>query len=241
MVSQWINSVFLHGIPLFSPPPGRFATILIDIIGGGALGFLVTWPEEFLTGVLISAVSGTLFSSLMSLRTESGDLERMFGASVVLFITFLPRVLFFLPLVFLVRWVVNIWEKETLYTPYSFRGRFRSVLLLAVVGLAAGLFSLYPRETRMAMKNLNALILEGRQASSPSSLPQPLQNVNDFLKYSNTPYTFKLISNPEVIPIPRSITGFNQNETDIEVNFANGFRFGCVYTQTNEQPNCIDY
>jgi hypothetical protein len=93
----------------------------------------------------------------------------------------------------------------------------------------------------MAMKNLNALILEGRQASSPSSLPQPLQNVNDFLKYSNTPYTFKLISNPEVIPIPRSITGFNQNETDIEVNFANGFRFGCVYTQTNEQPNCIDY
>lgn len=241
VVSQWINSVFLPGIPLFEPPPGRFATILIQMLGGGALGFLVTWPEEFLTGVLISAATGTLFSSLVSLRAVSGDHERILGTSVVLFITFLPRIFFFLPIVLLVRWVVNIWEKETLYAVYSFQRRLRSVLLLVVIGLVAGLFSLYPGETRTAMKNLNGLILEGRQASSLSSLPQPLQKVNDFLKYSNSPYTLKLINNSEVIPVPRSTIGFNQNEIDIEVFFANGFRFGCVYSARNEQPICADY
>lgn len=241
VVSQWINSVFLPGIPLFVPPPGRFSTLLIDVFVGGALGFLVSWPEEFLIGVLISSVTGTLVSSLIALQTETGSLESIFGASLVLFITFLPRVFFFIPVVSLVRWVVNTWEEETLYATYSLRRRFRSVLLLIVISLAVGLFSLYPSETRKSMKNLNELILAGRQASSLSSLPQPLQKVNGFLQYSNSPYTLKLASNPENIPIQRATTGFSQNETAIEVFFANGFHFACVYNPPNEHPNCVAY
>jgi hypothetical protein len=239
VVSLWINSVFLPGIPLFEPPPGRFATFLIEALSGGALGFLVTWPEEFLLGVLLSSVAGTLFSSLIALQTENPG--NIFGASLVLFLTFLPRVFFFLPVVFMVRWVVNIWEEETLYAGYSLQRRLRSVLLLVVICMAAGILSLYPTETRKSLKNLNELILVGRQASSLSSLPQSLQTVNGFMQYSNSSYSLKLVSDPNDIPIPRATTGFNKDETGIEVFFDNGFHFGCVYSPANDQPNCVDY
>ena len=241
VVSQWINSVLLPGIPLFIPPPGRFATFLVEVLGGGALGFLVTWPDEFIIGVLISAAAGTFFSSLITLQTETGNPESMFGTSVLLFLTFLPRVFILLPVVLLVRWVVYVWEQETLYATYSFQRRLRSVLLLIVISLAAGILSLYPGDTRKSLTNLNELILAGRQAYSISSLPQPLQRVSGFLQYSNSPFTLKLVSNPDDIPVPRPTAGYNRDVTAIEVFFVNGFHFGCVYTPPNEQPSCVDY
>ena len=240
-VSQWINRIFLPGIPLFEPAPGIFLTVIIDMVVGGVLGFLVAWPEEFLLGVLISSITGIIFFSLLALQSVLGTPDNIFGATVVLFISFLPRVVIFLPVTILVRWVVGIWEKETLYSPYSLKGRLRSVLLLVIVGLVAGIFSLYSGEARRSLSDLNQLILVGRQASSSSSLPQPLQRVNNFLNYSTFPYTLQILTDPETIPVPQSASGFDRNITAIEVLFSNGFRFGCIYSSSYAQPNCSDY
>ena len=241
IVSQWINSIFLPSVPLYAPPPGRFESFLIDGFGGGLLGFLVAWPGEILVGVILSALTGTIASSLMSASSAASNSERLFGVSALLFLTFLPRVVLFLPVVSLVRWVIHVWEEETLYATFSLQRRLRSVAILVVVSLAAGLFSLYPSITRKSLTHLNGLILSGRQATSLSSLPQPLQKVNGFLKYSESPYTLKVIENADDIPVQRPITGFNEIEPAIEVFFTNGFHFGCVYTPPNEQPNCVDY
>lgn len=241
VISLWINSIFLPGVPLYTPPPGRFATLFIEMLAGGALGFLATWPEEFLLGVLISSVTGTIVASLISLLSQPGGLDSILSALTVLFLTFLPRIFIFLPVVLLVRWVVYMWEQETLYNAYSLRKRSRSVLLLVVICLAVGLFSLYPGDNRKSLKNLNALILTGRQASSLSNLPQPLRRVNGFLNYSASPYSLQILLDPQVIPVPQSASGYGQNEIAIEVLFSNGFRFGCIYTSPGEQPNCVDY
>jgi hypothetical protein len=241
LVSQWINNIFLPGVPLYVSPPGRFAIIILILLSGGVLGFLSAWPKEFFVGVLISAVIGTLISSFLSLWAEVGSLENMLSASVVLFISFLPRVVFFLPIFVLVRWTSSTWEQETLHAPCSITGRMRSVGLLVVVGLLAGIFSLYSVGSRKSLVNMNALILEGRQASSQADLPQPLQRMNDFQKYSNLAYTLNVISDPEEIPVSQPASGYDQNVTAIVVLFSNGFRFGCVYTAPNEPPNCAEY
>jgi len=241
LVSLWINNIFLPGIPLYVSPPGKFATIILMMLAGGVLGFLVAWPKEFFIGVLISSIIGTLISSFLSLWAEAGSLENLANASVVIFISFLPRVVIFLPLFILVRWVANTWEQETLYTPYSVKGRTRSLILLVAIGMLAGIFSLYSADSRKSVANLNELILEGRRASSSTSLPQPLQRVNDFLNYSNSSYTLNVISDPEEIPVPQPASGYDRNMTAIVVLFSNGFRFGCVYTELNELPNCAQY
>jgi len=241
LVSQWINNIFMPGIPLYVPPPGRFAIIILVILAGGVLGFLVAWPKEFFVGVIISASVGTLASSFLSLRAVTGGFENMVNASVVLFISFLPRVVLFLPVVILVRWAAETWEKETLYDSYSVKGRVRSLLLLVIVGLLAGVFSLYSANTRRSLANLNELILEGRQASSITNLPQPLQIVDGFLEHSNSSYAFNVVVNPEDIPVSQPGSGYDQNVVGIDVLFTSGFRFGCVYRSPDEPPNCIRY
>jgi hypothetical protein len=115
------------------------------------------------------------------------------------------------------------------------------VVLLVVVGLLAGIFSLYSADSRKSLANMNELILEGRQASRLASLPRPLQRVSDFQKYSNSPYTLEVINDPEEIPVPQPASGYDRNVTAIVVLFSNGFRFGCVYTALNESPNCAEY
>jgi hypothetical protein len=240
-VTQWINSIYLPGITFFAPPPGRFVTLIIYILGGGALGFLVTWPEEFLLGVVISSVSGTLVSSLVSLLIESGTPDVIIGNAAVLLITFLPRVFFFVPATILVRWVVSIWEKETLYAPFSLKKRLGSLVLLVALGMVVGAFSLYPTQTRMTLTNLNELILAGKQATSAASLPVPLQTVDGFVQNSDGPYSLLILSDSTQVPIQRATVGFAQDELTIEVLFANGFRFGCVYIPTEKQPSCVHY
>lgn len=241
VVSLWINNIFLPGIPLYSPPPGRFATLILEMLAGGALGFLAAWPEEFLLGVLISSVTGTIVSSLISFLSAKGSLDSLLSASAVLFFTFLPRIFFFIPVVLIVRWVVSKWEQETLYNAYSLRERLRSVLFLVVISLAVGIFALYPGQERTSVKNLNEMILVGRQASSPANLPQPLQRVNGFLEHSAAPYSLQVLNDPEAIPVAQSASGYGQDQIAIEVLFSNGFRFGCIYTSASEQPNCVDY
>ena len=241
LVSLSINNIFLPGIPLYAPPQGKFLSIIEWMVVGGALGFLVAWPKEFFVGVLISSVIGTLASSFLSLWAETGSLANLINASVVIFVSFLPRVVIFLPVFILIRWSANTWEQETLYTPYVTRGRIRSVLLVVLVGMLAGIFSLYSAGSRQSLANLNELILKGRQASSTSSLPQALQRVNDFQNYSYLPYTLNVISDPEEIPVPQPAPGYDQNITAIVVLFSNGFRFGCVYTALNQPPNCAAY
>jgi hypothetical protein len=240
-VTQWINSIFLSGVPLFAPPPGRFVTLIIYILGGGALGFLVTWPEEFLLGVFISSVSGTLVSSLVSLLIESGNPDVMIGNAAVLLITFLPRVFFFVPATILVRWVVSMWEKETLYTPFSLKKRLGSLVLLVALGLMVGAFSLYPTQTRLTLTNLNELILTGKQAIGAASLPASLQTVDGFVQNSDGPYSLLILSDSTQVPIQRATVGFAQDELAIEVLFANGFRFGCVYNPAEKEPICVHY
>lgn len=240
-VIQWINSIYLPGVPLFAPPPGRFVTLIIYILGGGALGFLVTWPDEFLLGVLISSVSGTLVSSLVSLFIESGNPDVLISNAAVLLITFLPRIFFFVPATILVRWVVSMWERETLYAPFSLKKRLGSLVLLVALGLVVGAFSLYPTHTRMTLTNLNELILAGKQATGAASLPAPLQTVDGFVQNSDGPYSLLLLSDSTVIPIQRATVGFSPDELAIEVLFANGFRFGCVYNPAEKQPSCVYY
>lgn len=240
-ISQWINSIYLPEVPLFAPPPGRFGTLIIYIFTGGALGFLVTWPEEFLLGVIISSVSGTLVSSLVSLLIESGTLDNLIGNAAVLLITFLPRIFFFVPATILVRWVVSMWEKETLYAPYSLNKRLGSLLLLVIIGIGVGMFSLLPVQTRRTLANLNELILEGKQASSIAGLPAALQTVDGFIQNSGTPYSLLILSDSTQVPIPRATVGFSQDELAIEVLFTNGYRFGCVYLPTDKLPSCVHY
>jgi len=240
-VSHLINVFFLPAVPLYHSSPGRLGTIFLIVLGGGLLGMLAAWTEEFIPGVIASSLVLTLIASLGSMITTLSDGAQLFRYSVLLFLTFLPRVIFFLPAAALLLWVLHTWEEGTLHNPYILKKPFTSSFVLVALGIIAGLFSLYSPQERASLADLNQMIQEGMQAVNTEELPPALIPVNGFFENAQGAYSLRLIPNPDKIPVQRPIVSTNTVEHAIIVMFKNGFRFGCVYSPPHPQPNCKDF
>jgi hypothetical protein len=241
LVAQNINGIYLPGIPLYEPAPGKYATIFITILIGGLMGLITAWPEDALPGVLIGAVTGITASSLYNIYlTEQGTLQ-IAGALIVFLLTFLPRALLFLPLAVLTRWVIGEWSRELRDVNFSVIRLTLSFLLVVLLAGAAGALSLYPRQARQVLETTHNLIQAGKQSPSLEELPEEIQPVDGFRQNSSGAYTLRLSNDPDQLPITRPIAAYNETEYAVIVRYENGFRFGCVFTPPLLQAICRAY
>lgn len=241
LVAQNINGMSLPGIPLYEPPPGKAMTIFITILIGGLMGLVTAWPEDGLPGVLFGAVTGIAASSLYNIYiTEQGALE-IAGALIVFFMTFLPRAVLFLPLAALTRWVIGEWSRELQDMNFSVARMALSLLLVVVLAGAAGALSLYSRQGRQVLETTYTLIQIGKQASDKEGLPEELKPVDGFLQNAGGAYTLRLSDNPDQLPITRPVVDYNETEYAVIVRYANGFRFGCVFSPPRMEAICRAY
>jgi hypothetical protein len=164
LVSQYINAISLPGVPLYNPPPGKLATILITVLIGGIMGLIAAWPEDALPGVLLSAVFGIAATSLLNIYLTEDTSLQITGAVIVFFMTFLPRAVLFLPLAALTRWVINEWSRELVSANFSIARMLLSLLLVVVVAGVAGALSMYSRQGRQVLQKTYTLIQQGRSA-----------------------------------------------------------------------------
>lgn len=237
IVSNLINSVYMPDIPLFIPPPGTFGLILLTSLLFGLLGLLAAWMDESLPSILFSAFIGSIISSLWVVLNEPTNRGTAF---VLLFLIFLPRMFFYLPLSLGVRWLLSRLE------PTPFRvvppvQRLAPIFIAILMALASGLFSLEGRETRQSLTKMNELIQASVHAGSRSELPKSLQSVEGFTSRAKGGYTFFTGPNPDVLPVQRPMMPPGTIEPFIIVQYENGFRFGCVFSPPYETPACIDF
>jgi hypothetical protein len=241
LVSEFANVIALPGVPLFQSPPGRALTIVLEIVGGGMLGFLAAWPAEAINGVMISALTGTSLSTLLTMILQRGDASRTMQVTALLFLTFLPRAFFFIPAAVLTLWVLARWNEETVYHPFEIKRRALSPLLAIALALAAGWFSIYSPEARTALRDLNGLIQVSLQASSASDIPEALRPVDGLWGAEHGRYTLQLIDDAEAIPVQRPMTSISDYVPAIIVRFEDGLRFGCVYIPPYTRAYCEDF
>lgn len=240
LVSQYINVLFLPGLPLQTPGAGRLGAALLTALAGGLLGLLAAWPEEAIPGVIISSLVGTLaISWIIASNTMPGS-ERAYSTFVVLFITFLPRTFLLLPFLGLLRWVLGVWGDELQNLDYSIRKLVLSLVLAILLAVVTGVFSLHTKAGREALATTQELVQRGMQAGSLDNLPGELQDVDGFLQGARGPYTLELGDNPDVLPIQRPNAAYNVQEYAVFVRFENGFRFGCAFTPSYP-PACGEY
>ena len=235
--SNLINRFLLPDIPLFVPWPGTAGVILLSTLMFGALGLIAAWTEESLPGIIASALVGSLVSSIWIIINEASNRT---GALIALFLVFLPRVFFYLPFSWLVRWLISRLETSTYRTVPPAR-RWLTVLMAFLLAVIAGTFSRYPEEVRQSLVRMDDLVQSGMQASSREELPKPLQSVEGFVANANGPYTFTIGSDPDVLPVQRPVVEYGALEPFIIIRFENGFRFGCVFSPPYVVPACIDY
>ena len=244
LASQLVNLIALPGVPLYHPAPGLVGTILLIILAGGLIGLLIAWPEEPFPGVLMGALAGAILSTIASIASVNEitpNAEKAIGFYTILFITFLPRAILFLPAAGLLRWVIGIWQNELQSVKFSVPKLAAGVLVLAVVALGAGLLSLYPQEWRRSLEVTNQLIQAGQRVTDASGLPDPLKKVDGFLQGAQGPYTLTLSDNPDILPVQRPMAAPSVTEYAVLVNYKNGYHFGCAFTPPHPDPACGVY
>jgi len=235
--SNLINIIVLPNIPFYVPPPGTFGLIVLTSLLFGALGLISAWTEESLPGVLLSALVGSVISSIWILLNETSSRAATF---IVLFLVFLPRIFFYLPFSGGVRWLVSKLEQPYRRDVPPVRRLF-PVLIAFLIAIFAGTFVLYSKEVRRSLVKMDELIQLGSQASTRDELPKPLQSVQGFIANAKGKYTLDIGSDPDVLPVQRPIVEFGEIEPFIIIKFDNGFRFGCVFSPPYVVPACIDF
>ncbi len=239
LASQVINQVILPGVPLYQPPPGRFAAILLATLGGGLLGLLACWPQEAITGVINSGLAGALVATLQGLE-RSGTAE-FANRLIVMVITFLPRALLFIPIGGFARWAGSLWLEPSSRTLTKWQSRGASAAIVVGAGVL-GMLNMYSGEVRQALTSMNILIQSGmdtlQTASSPQALPAPLLEVEDFVKKANGAYVLDWNPDTDQLPAARPPASYMDRVALIEARFETGFHFGCVFYPRGSTPIC---
>ena len=237
IVSQFINVWALPGIPLFDFPIGRVESILPGTLVFGMMGMMIAWEEESLWGLILGSLFGVAVSSIGAfVNAGSTDAAR----SLIIFVfTFLPRLVIYLPLGLLFRWVISTQEYIVDRTPGWLR---RSVIAwgaLFVIAVLGGRYSLYAPEARQALQDANALVQQGMQIQDRNNLPPALIPVDGFIQYARGPYTLEWSDDVDALSVTRPRVTRDIVESLIIVRFDNDFQFGCAYTPPSREPKCI--
>jgi fluoride ion exporter CrcB/FEX len=238
IISQYINLWILPQVPFFDPPLGRITVVVLGSLGMGLFGMIVAWDEESLWGLIGAGLFGVAMTSVSAyLNSGITDLLRSF---IVFVFTFLPRLIIYLPLGLLFRWVINHQE----YIHARSKGWMRrSVMIWTVlVGVAVlgGLYSIQPEESRISLAKAEELLQEGMAIEDRMSLPRELIPVEGFVEYAEGPYTLELSREVDSLPVTRPRVEVGVIESLVIYRFENGFQFGCVFTPPSYVANCVD-
>ncbi len=239
LISQFINVWALPGIPLYDLPIGRAASVVLTSLFMALMGMIVAWEEESFWGLFGSAMLAVFVSSLLA-YINSGESQVVTSFFLSLF-TFLPRLIFYLPLGFFFRWLLGMLD-TTGRAPSSGLVRLLkltfSILIIAVIG---GRFSQLSPEAKDALKDMNTLVLEGMSAvASGEEVPESLIPVDGFTSYATGAYTLEWSSDVDKLPVTRPVADFGVTESLIIVRFENDYQFGCAFTPPIHIPKCIN-
>jgi hypothetical protein len=238
LLSQFVNVWALPNIPLYEPPIGRLETAIYGSVVIGILGLLIVWERESFWGLLVAALAGVVVTSVQAFINsyETGVLK-----SVIVFVfTFLPRVVFFLPMGIFFRWLVDQVEDVVV----GFRGRLRDLVFAAiatvVIIVVGARMSIYPPEARRALQEANTLLLSSQSITDRDALPVALQLTDGFIELAKGPYNLEYSDDPDRLPVTRPRVGLDILEPLIIYRFENGYIFGCVFTPPAYVANCIN-
>lgn len=238
-ISQFINTWILPGVPLFELPIGRLTTVVLTCLALGVLGVIVAWDEESFFGLIGGALFLVILGSAQAF-INSGSSQAVTSFFLFLF-TFLPRLIIYLPLAYLFRWVVNNLDRSVPGYPRGLRRPLQVIAVLWILAVIGGRFSALAPEARQALQDGNELVLEGMSArDSGSELPEPLAPVDGFSTYAKGSYTLEWSSDVDSLPVTRPIADFGVIESLIIFRFENNYQFGCAYTPPSRVPKCIN-
>jgi hypothetical protein len=240
--TQVLVRLEMPGVPFAQPPLGPLGNLLALLIAGGIIGLLAAWPDEPLYGMVLSAVAGAVFITILTLYT-AGPTDPQSGATVMgrivsVVFAFLPIVGIVIPLMMLLVWTIGRLVGAYRNGSGWARAALPVVLLLTAVSVV-GLLARLPASARQELSRTHRLIQDGLAATDRQSLPEPLRGrlVGDFYSQADPGYLLTWDNrhvNRYGIPRP----GNPGQEAVVRADFDNDWTLACLYGWAEADPIC---
>lgn len=238
-VADWINRVFMPGIPLAEPDGGILSYLFSSLLIGAVIGLLCCWPQNTWIGSLLGGVAGAAIVFISPWRSAIGNATQTIGAFFLTLYTFMPLMVLLTPSAFLIRYAVHHFptHRQDLLRP-------RQMIVPTAVTLAAiilGTLALHPEEVRFGFQTTHQLIQQGMKAGS-KNIPEKLQSVRGFFPNANGFYTLKYNQEMEAYMGLRPVTTRINSDFLIIATFDNGFSLACVSAPGLKEPaSCANW
>jgi hypothetical protein len=236
--SQAVNWIALPGISLTAPGNNLSAYILQYALIGAVMGFITSLPHASAAGVALGGFLGAFAVTGLAVWNV-WDQEDGVRTMILLIYTFLPLVVLFMPVAYLVRRGTDAQEAR-LGEPELWARRIIIPGLLTLFIVLLGSLSLHSSDERNAFYFMQKMIDDSRQVQSAEALPKSLLSVKDYFANAQQPFSLAWSDKVETFFGPRPATG-EMSQFLIIATFKNGFRFACVFSRTTTVPNCTNY
>lgn len=240
-LSQAINWAFLPGVPL-KPAEGNslLEYILRYFLSGAFLGGVSSLPESKWIGVFWGGFAGAVGATIWGMMALQEGEQRVLGLFVMFFYLFLPLMVLYLPLAYLVRLGVSSQVNAPEHPELWARRYLIPLGLFFLVGVVS-LFSLYGKAEREAFQLVNRLIEKSRQATSIQALPDSFQTIQGYLENSKGKYTLSLSDRVDLFMGPQPVNS-PLSQFLIVGEFENGFKFACIFQgEQTISPYCTNF
>lgn len=242
LASQAINWISLPGIPLKPPQGDDITSYLLSYLAMGALlGLVSSLPHSTLGGVALGGGVSAFIVSLASLVEPSGVDNTIFRAFFLFTYTFLPLAVLLMPAAWVIRLALNAQQPDPDH-PELWARRYLIPLVITLGIVVVGTFSLYSADEREAMRIVNTLVVNARNAQSVDALPGSLKNVSGYLAGAQGRYALSYSDDLENFMGPQPV-GDQLAVFLVVVEFREtGLRFACVF-QGGETvtPYCTNF
>lgn len=237
-VSGAINGIVMPNIPV-APPEGGLALYLLEYaLFGAFLGWVSSIPENKGLGMALGGLATAVILVIITL-TRTWGLSIFGGTLLYVSCTFMPLIVLMMPISLLIRAGVDA-QYVAPDRPYLWARKYLIPLVLTLLAVIMGAFSIYSNEQREAIKTVNQLVLQSRQAGSFSALPKPLQDVTGYLENAHGKYTLAWSDRVDTFfgPVPADS---ELSQFLVIARFENGYAFACVFSNNRNIPNCVVY
>jgi hypothetical protein len=238
LISLVINRITMHGISLYSAPPGLTGQILLTFLLGLAIGIIACWPESGVLGVFLGGLVSAVLMLVATYFNVLGTNESIGVISIMTLYIFLPMIVMALPIPLLIRWCSASLVPVDPNEPINLRKGVMPIIFTIALTVVVGSLSFYTSHARQSLREMDALVKNGQEAASTADLPDPLQSLEGFLSNAQDSYTLEWSEGADKFKGQRLMTESDSDQGTVTVRFKNGFSFVCLFIPQARQPAC---
>ncbi len=241
--SQALNTLAVPEVTFYQPPFGMLPNILLCAALGSLAGLICAWPKSSLLGVMMAAVSCSIFLLIAGLM-PGGPVasEKVGGLIVTLVVLALPMIGLLGAIFTALRWLINKQVEYHIDRTSLFR---RLVAPVLIIGLIGGLSAVvqYPPEGQQRIREMNALIQAGLKAGDPASIPPALAKFGETFMQRATPnYMLQWVKGDLIAWHVGQPAGYQEWQLSIAVaRYDNGWIVACIFSPDEAPANCRAY